>query len=106
MELKDNPLLQPEDYMKGYNDKIDNLKNDPQLVSMDKLHYEVFVMNEHGKKLLEEWIDKYVIPPMADRNAPDFPIKAVWAEGFKDFIRMIRLGIISHKQRIKAGEKA
>lgn len=106
MELKDNPLLQPEDYAKGYKDSIENLKNDPKLISLDKLCYETFVANENGKKFMEYVTDHYLIPPMADRGSPDFTIKVIWAEGFKDFARMIRSCIRSHEQRIKAGASA
>jgi len=103
MELKDNPLLQPEDFMVGYNESIDNLKNNPQLLAFDKLSYELF-SSELGKKWMEVVIDRYLIPPMADRNSPNFPTNAVWAEGFKDFVRMLRMCVHSHSQRIKAGE--
>lgn len=103
MELKDNPLLQPEDYAKGYKDSIEDLKNNPQLISLDKLCYETFVMNDHGKKFLETVIERFLMPPLADRNSADYPMKVIWGEGFKDFIRMIRQHIIAHEQRIKAG---
>lgn len=103
MELKDNPILQQEDYLAGYDESIEALKNKPQLVSLDKLCYEVFVGTEAGKKLMEHFLENYLIPPLADRNAPDYPMKAVWGEGFKDFIRMLRMAVKSHEQRIQAG---
>lgn len=102
MELKDNPILQPEDFMAGYRESIENLKNDPALISFDKLCYEVFASGV-GKKFMEVATDRYLIPPLADRNSDNFSTNAVWAEGFKDVFRMIRSCIISHEQRIKAG---
>lgn len=101
MELKDNPLLQPEDFMSGYRESVEKLKNNPELISFDKLCYETF-HTEMGKKFMEVVIERYLIPPLADRNSPNFPDMAVWSEGFKDAFRMIRGCIKSHQQRINA----
>jgi hypothetical protein len=103
MELKDNPLLQPEDFTKGYRESIEALKNRPELIQFDKMCFELF-NSELGKKFMEYVLENYVIPPMADRNSSNFSINAVWAEGFKDFARMLRASIKSHDQRIKAEE--
>lgn len=101
MELQDNPLLQPEDFRAGYRESIEELKNRPELVQFDKLCYELFT-SEIGTKFMEYVLDNYVIPPMCDRNSPLFETQAIWAEGFKDFARMLRAAIKSHDQRIKA----
>lgn len=100
-DLENNPFLQQENYNEGYNASIENFKNRPDIVAFDRLTFEVFE-TEQGKKWMEMVMEKYVIPPMADRNGKDFPTQAVWGEGFKDFPRMIRLMILSHQQRIKA----
>jgi hypothetical protein len=102
MNPDENPLLQPEDYRAGYNESIDKLKNQPELISFDKLCYEHFHISEMGKKFMEIVIERWLIPPLADRNHPNFETHAVWAEGFKDFPRMIRSAVLSHQQRIKA----
>ncbi len=105
MEPKDNPLLQPEDYLKGYRDSIENLKNNPELVSFDKLCYEVF-STEMGKKFIEHAEKTYLVPAMVDRQAPNYQVLLLWADGFKDAFRLIIQSIRSHDQRIKAGEKS
>jgi hypothetical protein len=105
MKLEDNPILKQEDYNSGYKDKIEELKNQPHLVELDKLCYELFYINEIGKKFMEIVETRYLIPPMADRNSPNFSINAVWAEGFKDAFRMLKQFVESHKQRIKAEMK-
>jgi hypothetical protein len=102
MQLKDNPLLKPEDYGAGYRDSKENLKNRPELVELDKLCYELFQVNEMGKEFMKIITERYLIPPMADRNSPSFGTSAVWAEGFKDAFRMIRMAAMSHEQRIRA----
>ena len=102
--IQDNPFLQPEDFFKGYNESIEKLKNDPNLVFFDKLCFELFYATETGKKFIEFVTENYLIPPLADRNSPNFKVSAVWAEGFKDFGRMLRSSVKSHEQRIKAEE--
>lgn len=105
MELKDNPLLQPEDYFSSYNEQIERLKNDPNLVSFEKLCYEVF-STEMGKKFMEHVETHFIWPALADRNSPHYKLLVIWADGFKDFPRMIKQSIISHDQRIKAGAQS
>jgi hypothetical protein len=104
MELKDNPLLQPEDFLSGYRDSIEDLKNKPELVSFEKLTYEVFA-TEQGKKFMEHVKEKFLIPSIVNREAPNYRELCVWADGFKDFARMLIQNILSHSQRIAAGTK-
>lgn len=101
MELKDNPFLQQEDYRAEYKESIEALKNRPELVQFDKMCYELY-SSELGKKFMEYVTENWLIPPMCDRNSTNFSISAVWAEGFKDFPRMLRSAIRSHEQRIQA----
>lgn len=105
MELKDNPLLKPEDYMSDYKENIENLKNHPELISFDKLCYELFIANETGRKFIEYIKERYLLKSLANRDSGNYAIKVIWADGFKDFPRMIIQAMTSHEQRIKAGEK-
>ncbi len=102
MELHENPFLKQEDYRAPYNESIEKLKNDPNVVAFDKLCFELFYASEMGKKFIEYVTEHYLIPPLADRNSPNFSTASVWAEGFKDFGRLIRSCVKSHEQRIKA----
>lgn len=101
---ENNPLLQPEDYMAGYKDSVESLKNNPHLIALDKLCYEVF-KSESGKKLMELIEQRYLIPSMVAREAANYQLMIIWADGFKDAFRLIKQSIISHEQRIKAGTK-
>lgn len=105
MELKDNPLLKPEDFLNGYRESVEELKNKPELISFEKLTYEVFA-TEQGKKFLELVQDRYLLPALVNRDAPNYQLMLMWADGFKDAFRMIKQNIISHSQRIAAGAKA
>lgn len=102
MKLENNPLLKQENYAAQYNENIEKLKNNPELVAFDKLCYELFHVNEMGVKFMEHVTERYLIPPMANRDAANFEKMAVWGEGFKDAFRVIRASVRSHEQRIKA----
>ena len=102
--MEKNPFLEQENYYEGYNENIDKLKNQPEVVQFDKLCYETFEANEHGKKLLEYAKERFIVYSQITRGESDYPMAVVWQEGFRDAYRMILQRIISHKQRIKAGE--
>jgi hypothetical protein len=99
-----NPLLQPEDYFSGYKEKIEALKHNPEVVELDKLCYELFERNEVGKRFLELVRQRYLIPALAKPGTPTYQLDIMWAEGFKDFGRMLISSVISHQQRIIKGE--
>lgn len=103
MELQDNPFIKPEDFLAGYQDSIEALKNNPELISLDKLCYEVF-SDEQGKKFLEVIKERYLIPSIVSRDTPNYAHMVIWADGFKDAFRMILQHIMSHEQRIQAGK--
>lgn len=105
MELKDNPLLQQEDYLAGYKESLEALKNHPKMLAFDKLCYDLFT-SEFGKKFMEIVRERYLIPSLVNREASNYKEMAIWADGFKDFPRMIIQHVTSHEQRIQAGNKA
>jgi hypothetical protein len=102
MEEK-NHILEPENYLKQYQENIENLKHDPKLIEFDKLCFEIFGHNEQGKRFLELCKERYLIPAMAARGTATYQLDVMWAEGFKDFIRLIMGCVTSHQQRIQAG---
>ncbi len=104
MELEKNPILEPENYAKGYQDSIENLKNKPEIVEFDKLCFELFEANQTGKRFMELCKERYLIHPMSSKEAPSFTVDLIWDEGFKTFIRMLIQHVRSHKQRIEAGK--
>lgn len=103
MELQDNPLLKQEDYMAGYKESIEKLKNHPQILAFDKLNYELF-NTELGKRWMDIVKERYLIPSLVNREQDNYDSLVIWADGFKDFPRMIIQHMMSHEQRIKAGK--
>ena len=59
-----NPYIEPENYFEGYQDSIDSLKGNPDLVEFDKLCHLVF-MTPDGKQLMEEIEKRYLLPALA-----------------------------------------
>jgi hypothetical protein len=98
-----NPLLEQEDYFAGYREKIEGLRNNPQLIEFDKLCFELFESNQLGKRFLELIKERYLIPALAKPGTATYQLDVMWAEGFKDFARMLLSSVISHQQRIVAG---
>lgn len=96
-----NPFLEPENFFEGYQDSINNLKNNPDSVELEKLAYFVF-STEDGQKFLEEVTERFVIPGFVNPSMPNAGESALYYEGFKEAFRMIRNCIRSHEQRIKA----
>lgn len=101
MTQETNPFLEPENYYKGYQESIDNLKNKPESVELEKLCYFVF-STEDGKKFLNEVTERFLIPGFIHPNGQNIQYAAVYYEGFKEAFRMIRNCIKSHEQRIQA----
>lgn len=100
MEEHNNPFLQAEDYFKPYQDKIKDLRNQPEVIEFDKLCFELFEMNPSGKKFLELIKEKYLLLGLVQKGTPTYQIDVLWQEGFKDAFRMLVMAIVSHKQRI------
>jgi len=98
-----NPFLEQEDFFAGYKKNIDNLKNNPMIIEFDKLCYELFAMNDMGKRWMELIKERYIIPSLAKAGTATYQIDVIWGEGFKDFGRMIIMALAAHEQRIIAG---
>jgi hypothetical protein len=102
-EMLHNPLLERENFFKGYQEKIEELKDKPETIQFEKMCYELFETHELGRKFMEHVTENILLKPNADIEKQNYENKNIWGEGFKAFPLMIRTFIASHKQRIKAG---
>lgn len=100
----ENPLIQPEDYFKGYQKKMEELRNHPEYIKFDRLCYEVFEASEMGREFLKYATERFVINSQIKRGDPIYQLDCIWQEGFRDAYRMIMNHVLSHKQRIAAGK--
>lgn len=98
---EENPFLKQEDYFDGYKQKIDELKYKPEIVELDKLCYLVH-QSEDGKKLLNEYMERYLLPGFVNPAHPNARDAALYYEGFKEAFRLIRGSVKAHQQRIDA----
>lgn len=96
-----NPYIEPENYYEGYQQSIEKLKNNPDLIEFDKLCHLVFNTPD-GKHLMEEIEKRYLIPALASPNHDNYKTNVIWAEGYKEAFRMLKHCVLSHEQRIKA----
>ena len=97
-----NPILEQEDYFKQYKENIDKMRSDPMVIEFDKLVYELFKMNEQGKRFMQIVTERYLIPALAKPGTATYQLDIMWAEGFKDFPRMLLMAIQAHDQKILA----
>jgi hypothetical protein len=104
MSEKPNDILAQENYSAGYNEKIEELKNNKEFVELDKLHYYVF-HNDSGKKLIEEYKNRFLIPGFTNPNVSHCDKAALYFEGFKEAFRLILNSVKAHEQRIEAENK-
>ncbi len=100
-----NPLLEPEDYFAGYKDSIDKLKNDPKVIEFDKLCYELFSVNDLGKKFIELVTERYLLTVAGTPGSPTYPQECMWSEGVRYAFLLLRNSVKQHEQRIHAGVK-
>lgn len=105
MSEETNPFLKEEDYFEGYKKKIDELKHRPDVVELDKLCYQVF-SSEDGKKLLAEFVERYLLPGFVNPGAPNPGMASLYYEGFKEAFRLIRGSIKAHQQRVESEKQA
>jgi hypothetical protein len=102
MELHENPFIKPTDYWAQYRENIEKLKNHPESLAFDKLCYELFHVNEQGKKFMEIVTDKFIIPALVERGTPNYHDSLIWCEGFKGFPLMLKQYVRTHLDRAKA----
>ena|ERR1700733_1623627 len=103
MEHK-NSLIEPENYFKGYAESAEKLKNQPEILELDKLCYEVFEHYEPGKKLMEVLVNRFLLAPSSTPGSTTFDNEVKFGEGLRYAFLLLRNCVKSHKQRIMAQE--
>lgn len=96
-----NEFIQPENHFEGYDEGMDNLRNNPSAVEFDKLCHLVF-MNENGKHLMQLIVDRILVPALVKPGVADYEMLNVFFEGYKTAYRDLFGFINAHDQRMKA----
>lgn len=97
-----NKYIDQEDYSAGYQESVKEFKNRPEIVELDKLHHAVFEGTENGRKLMDVYEKRFLIPALVHPNSQNYKDLCIFYEGFKEAFRMIRGSVQSHQQRIDA----
>lgn len=103
MEEAPNHLLEQENYFKPYQQSVEDLKNQPQIIEFDRLCYELFESQEIGRKFIEHVTNTYLLAPSGTPGSPTFSQECMWGEGVRYAFLLLRNSITQHKQRIVAG---
>lgn len=103
MEAK-NPFIEQENYFAGYDKSIDELKNTPHIIEFDKLCYELFLMNDQGKRFMEIVTERYLLRVSGSPGSPSYTQECMWSDGVRYAFLLLRNSITQHQQRISAGK--
>ena len=100
-----NPLIDPPNYWASYQQSIDKLnENNPEILELSKLCFETFE-TAPGKKLMEKIEREFLIPVLARVGSPDYANLAIYFNGFKAALLMLRDAHNQHQRRINETTK-
>ena len=99
MRPEDNPYINPENYMSGYQDSINKLGENKENIEFDKLCFHVFCMNEDGKRLLEIFKERFIMPAVPGISNPHYDKICMYYEGYKNAFRDLIASVRSYQER-------
>lgn len=85
--------------MSGYQDSINKLAENKDIIEFDKLCFHVFCMNEDGKKLLELFRERFIMPSIPGVSNPNYEKICVYYEGYKEAFRQLIMSCNSYQER-------
>jgi len=94
-----------EDYWAGYEESINKLKDDPNVVEFDKLCFEVFGMSAAGKKLIEHFKEKIIFPSIPGQADSNFDKRCIYYEGYKEAFRQLIYATQNYRTRKEAEDQ-
>ena len=99
-------VLGQEDYFKGYQDSVDQLRKKGGHVEFDKMCFEVFGNSEAGKKLLDYLAEKVVMASVPNQMGNGYGSACIYYEGYREGYRQLIHAVKSYPERREAEEKA
>lgn len=98
-----NPHISIPDPFKDYQKSLEELaKLDPTIHEFSRICYELFYMNQDGKKLWEILKDRYLLQSLVNPTLPGADLNAIYWTGFTDLIKLFNQQALQHKQRINS----
>jgi len=101
-----NPFLEPENYFEGYNKSIESMKNHPSVVELDRLCYQVFNTSDEGKKLIEVFKERFLLPSIPAQLNKGFETTCVYYEGYREAFRQIIQSVRNYQERMEHEAKS
>lgn len=102
-QAQPNPHTTIADPFEEYQKNLDAYsKTHPELLETGRLAYELFLINEDGKKLLKKLEERFLMKSLVDPMLPSAPNVALYWAGYTDCIKALKALAIEHKQRIEA----
>ena len=98
-------VLGQEDYFKGYQESIDELKKETPAVELDKICFNAFD-NEAGKVLLKYLSESIVMAAVPHEMGPGYKDACIYYEGYREGYRQLIHAVKSYPLRREAEEKA
>lgn len=96
-----NGLIEPENYYDGYNESMKKLAaSQPEQVAFDELCFTVLGQTDDGKKLLDLFKERFIMPSVpCTLGGADFPTAAIYYEGYREAFRQLIGQVEGFKQR-------
>lgn len=94
-----------EDYWAGYEQSIEKMANDPAALEFDKLCFEVFGTTAQGKKLLEYFKERIIMPSIPGQLDMYYDKRCIYYEGYKEAFRQLMHATNNYLIRREAEDK-
>lgn len=98
MDINENPYLMPENFLSGYEESMKQNK-ESGVIEFDALCYNVFMMNEDGKKLLELFKERFIFPATPGNASSNYDQACIYYEGYREAFRGLILAVQSYQLR-------
>ncbi len=98
-----NPHISIPDPYADYQASLAKLAElDPKVNEFGRLCYEIFFIEENGKKLWEILEERFLMSTLVNPTAPQSEIVSIYWNGFTDCIKQFKQLGNQHRQRINA----
>lgn len=100
MEKEYNPYNY--DYLTGYKDSIEGLKENKDVVDASRLCYEALESTPAGRKLMAYLMDTYIIRGTPAQIGPNYTDACIYFEGYREAYRQLIMGCTSYRARMES----
>lgn len=99
MDIKDNPYINPANYLDGYQESLDKLRQNKDVIQFDKLCFEVLETTPQGRKLQQLFKDRFIYTSTPAQLNTNYDFACIFYEGFREAFRHLLANVESYRQR-------